>query len=672
MAPNNIVHGPGSRVRPGSTFEVLADQPLDALRSPHAAAYGCVAADRAGESFVALISDPALPPRYDLIEKLAALQLNNVWTPLGWGAVALPGLPPNSFATVFERPGGARVVNALTETIAPFSADELLRKVLPPLVTTLRVFADLRLSHRAIRPTNLFYQGTGRQLLLGEAVSAPAGAAQPPAYETIEGGMALAHCRGTGTTAGDLYALGVTVAFLLLGKDPCAAIDPQELLRTKIERGSFTAVMGSARLPPEANELVRGLLADEVRERWAIDDLENWLQGRRLKPRLRNPSAITATRPFDFAGRACYTARSLAHAFAGDPVAAARAIRSNEFEIWLQRSLADEKRSVAVRAVRPDVSDSHSSLAQDLRLAARICIALDPDAPIRYGDFAAAIDTLGQALVAAFHGRGMLQTVGEILTARLPQQWVTSQDGLRPDVLALTTAKPFETLRRVVEDPRMGFGLERVLYELNPRLPCLSPQVLGDHGGSVTGILAALERVAAKGAIAEGLIDRHLAAYVAAHSAHIGRQCFDLLGGNPQQRVLGTLGVLAYLQTAHGPVTVPSLGKMIAPQAKGLVDMFHSRQRRTRLQAEVAKLAAAGSLSELYGLFQGPAEQGRDSGGFAAAQREYEAIEKTLAALRRSEPSRPAYAAELGGRFGVMAATCLATAIALIAVLRAW
>jgi eukaryotic-like serine/threonine-protein kinase len=673
VASNNIVWGPGSPLRPGNAFEVLAGQPLDELRSPTAAAFGCSCSARPDESFVALVSDPALPPRHDLIEKLATAQLTNVMTPVGWGFVDLPGLPPSSWATVFERPRGARLVSAITEAITPLSADDVMRKVLPPLVATLRAFADARMTHRAIRPSNLFHQGEARQLMLGDAVSAPPGVAQPLAYETIEGGMAQPHCRGAGTSADDLYALGVTVVFLLMGKDATVAVDPNVLMRTKIDRGSFMAIVGNARLPPESSELIRGLLNDDVRERWTIEDVENWLQGRRLKPRQQTASSVIATRPFDFAGRTCYTARAVADAFAKDPSAAARAIRSSEFEIWLQRSLADEKRSQAVTSVRSDLSDSRSNLAQDLRLTARTCIALDPAAPIRYGDFAVAIDTFNYALAGAFNGRGSLQTIGEMLTARLPQLWIAFQSsGLPPHLMALTTAKPFEMLRRFAEDPRAGFGLERVLYELNPAMHCLSPVIQAERVCKVSELLTALEAAAARGTLGEGFIDRHIAAFVATHSRHLGRECFDFLGGSPRQRVLGTIGILAHLQGAHGPVTVPALGKLIAGQATSLVDMFHSRQRRVRVRTEIAKLAEKGALSDLFWLLNGSSEPPRDAHDFAVAQQEYAAIEKALAHSHRSEASRPARAVEVGGRGGVVTASFVATAIAVIAILRVW
>jgi eukaryotic-like serine/threonine-protein kinase len=227
-------------------------------------------------------------------------------------------------------------------------------------------------------------------------------------------------------------------------------------------------------------------------------------------------------------------------------------------------------------------------------------------------------------------------------------------------------------LRRFAEDARAGFGLERVLYELNPALHCLSPALEGAQVRKVGGILPVLEAAAGRGALGDGFIDRHIAAFIATHSRNLGREPFDLLGGNQRQRILGTLGILANLQSNYGPTAVPALGKLLSGQAATLVEMFHSRQRRTRVKAEIAKLADKGALSDLHWLLSGSSEPARDAHEFALAQREFAAVEKALAQSRRNEALRPAIAVEVGGRGGAVTANFIAAAIALIAALKIW
>ena len=119
--------------------------------------------------------------------------------------------------------------------------------------------------------------------------------AQPLVYETIESGLANPWGRGDGTAADDLYALGVTLVMLLLGRNPVADVPDEKLLLDKINRGSYAAIIGSERLPPGMIEPVRGLLTDDPKDRWTIQDVDLWLHGRHATP--KQPSlARRATR----------------------------------------------------------------------------------------------------------------------------------------------------------------------------------------------------------------------------------------------------------------------------------------------------------------------------------------------------------------------------------------
>ena len=74
----------------------------------------------------------------------------------------------------------------------------------------------------------------------------------------------------------------------------------------------------------------------------------------------------------------------------------------------MQRSLCDEDRSRMVGVALAEGQDAGIA-GHDERLVARLCAALDPQAPVRYKSFAAAVDGFGSALVAAVRGRGSVQ-----------------------------------------------------------------------------------------------------------------------------------------------------------------------------------------------------------------------------------------------------------------------
>lgn len=658
--------GGGSSVHLGGKYDILPGQPLEELRQPNAPAFLVTNRERASDQLFALVCSADLPPRREVIEALCALHVETVLTPVTWGVVDWPIGGRRSFVIVFDRPIGRRLVTAAAPTIDPVPEDDLLHNVLPPLVASLRPLFSSGLTHRAIRPSNLFYRyGAGRQIMLGECVSAPPAALQPVAAESIESGMAIPVGRGPGIPADDLYALGFTLMFLLLGRDPTAGIADDRLLVDKINRGSYSALLGGARLPPRLIEPIRGLLADDPRERWTLQDLDLWLQGRRIAPKqLSFPKR--AARPFEFLGEPYFAARSLAHAFAREPAAAVRAIKGQDFDIWLQRSLSDSERTAAVATA---LSEAHETGGlHEGRLAARVCIALDPFAPVRYNDIAIAIDGFGTALVAAFCGRGSVQAIAQALAFRLPQFWLSAQAALRPEQVAVL--KSVERLRIDLDDRRPGFGVERILYELNPGLHCLSPLVERDFILDPAELLPALERAAKSGRIEETIIDRQIAAFVAARFRGAGTDWHDLLGsGSPHQRALGTLQVLARLQEYHSAAPAPALGERLARVLPPLAERYHNRPHRARIKEKLAKAAPKGNFIELLLLLDNDTEQRTDAVNFAAARQEYAKIQGALGVLDVGAPARPQHASELGGRLSVTMANVLAWGMAVVALM---
>jgi len=660
------VQGAKAPVRLGERFDIYSDRPLPELRSPNAAGFVAADRDRAIASIFGIVCDADLPPRHEVLTALHGLRAEALMLPQEWGVVDWPPTGRRHFAIVFDRPGGSRLTSSPTQPIEPMSEDAILHHVLPPLVSSLKELFAAGLTHRAIRPNNFFFRDAQRRaLLLGECVSAPPAALQPVACEPAESGMANPTGRGNGTAADDLYALGATLLFLLCGRYPAAGLSDDQLVAEKLARGSYAALLGADRLNGRLVELLRGLLADDHRERWSILDVEAWLGGRRQSLR-QTVMAKRAARPFEFAGGAYYTARAIGFAFARDPVAALRALKGPDFEVWMQRSLCDEDRSRMVGVALAEGQDAGVA-GHDERLVARLCAALDPQAPVRYKSFAAAVDGFGSALVAAVRGRGSVQHIAEAMGGRLPQFWFSAQSSLKPEQVPVL--KSFERLRLNLEDRRAGFGIERILYEMNPKLHCLSPAVEADYVLGVSDVMAALERESQKRTGDDFQIDRHLAAFIAARHHALGGDWHDAVAAaDAAQRTLGTVYVLTRLQAINGPAVVPALAQRVARQLPAVIDRYHNRARRARMTAELPKVVAKGSFADLLSLVDNVNDRVHDLQGFQLAQREYTAIEREFDGLRLDEPRLPERAVQLGQRYAATSASFLAWLVALAVV----
>lgn len=658
-----VAIGPAVPSRLAGRYDIYADRALPDLRSPNAGAFAAIDRERPGDQVFALVCDVSLPPRIGALEAMQQIRLDSILCPIAWGSVFWPMAGRNCFAIIYPRPG-ARVMPSLTQPMAPLNEDDIIHFVLPPIIVSLREFFLADQTHRAIRATNFFYRDSTRRLMtLGDCCTAPPGALQPAVYETIESAMASPTARGKGDTENDLYALGVSLVHLVLGRNPTAQMSDSDLLREKINRGSFAAVIGGDRISLNMQEAVRGLLIDDPRDRWSLQDLDLWVQGRHMPPR-QGASPKRAARDFEFNGQGYFSVRPIAEAFTRDPIGAARVARGPEFDAWMERSLQDEPRQ---KALRQAVSENQEGgIPEDERLTARIAIALDPEAPIRFKAFAAMPDGIGAALASAFYGVGSIPVISEVIQARLPQFWCATQAKQSPEYLQIN--KTFEKMRRHLDDKKAGFGIERVLYELNPKLHCLSPLVETEYVTEPGDLLRALEQVL-QSRPDDLIIDRHFAAFVAARSRFASHDWIEgLASSDIALRSVAMVQMLSRLQAGSGPRAVPNLAQRLIKQLTPAVERFRHRPHRTYIYSQLPKIAQRGNLTEMLQLIDNANERYQDSAAFNEALREYAMVQRLLEALQAEGPTRPMKAAELGGQMATVTASFLSWVVMLAAI----
>jgi hypothetical protein len=495
-------------------FGILPETRLPDCDSPSAQAFAAVDLASSKAQVFALVCDPELPPRSGVLPLFAKLAGKAILTPEDWGLVDWPPSGGRASAIVLPRPAGPRLMAPSASPAAALSDSDVKHKILMPLLPVFRALEELSLTHCAVRADNLFFDGADRNsVVLGEGVSGPPGYAQPAIYETIDRGMAMPAGRGPGRVGDDLYAFGITLAILALGRDPFAGMTAEQVVTAKLRAGTYAAIFGGARLPLQLLELLRGLLCDDRRERWSVADLEMWLAARHVCPKqLVLPAK--AQRPFELAGESCWTVRNLAHAMARNWGEAVQALSTGAIGDWLRRSLLDDKLADAIVEAEMSLqSAAPPGLAKDL-LVAETLVLLDPAAPLRYKTLAASVDSLGQVLAIEFERDEARQTFVEAVTGGLPQVWFAAQPVGQQWLMEVR-----RDLHRAKEllgqwGPETGIAL--CLYELNPDCPCRSPLLARRNVTSVPLLLEELERLAGEGAPGEPPVDLHIGAFCAA------------------------------------------------------------------------------------------------------------------------------------------------------------
>ncbi len=605
----------------GERYEILVGSRLQALDARHAEAYE-VRDIRAGrQRCFALVCPREILPRVDLLERFARIESDNLIKPVRWGVVHWPPAKGGRYAIVLTRPGGARLTK--TAGMEAMRASDVQRKVIQPLAGLLQDLTNRMLTHRALRPDNLFYADDSQtEVVLGECVSAPPAFDQAVLYETIENGMANPSGRGTGTPEDDLYALGVLVAVLLTGDKLCSGMSDHEIVAAKLKVGSYGALLGRSQVPPKLTEPLRGLLCDDPHERWTARDLWLWTEGRQLTPK-QPILPVKAARPFRFAGTDYFDTRSLAHAMTGNWQEALEVLQEDHLTDWIRRGFDAHRAELVFNATRVGDFALGGNPANEDFMVARAMVVLDPRAPVRYRDFSATIEGLGLALALDYHRTERVQLFAEIMRSGLLMGWFDSQGDLSPELWPLK--KAIEQAGTYLIQHRPGYGIERCLYQLCPGWPCQSPLFERDCVYDIKDLLPALERVVQRGETALEPVDSHVAAYCAAHLKHMPERILNNLANEERNaRYLAMLRLLAEVQRRTGPAQLPALGRWFADLLAPAVETFHNRPYRNQLGQEVERLVSRGVLSELSYVLDNESNREADQRGFAAARAHYQ------------------------------------------------
>ena len=252
--------------------EVLFDRELPDLASPGTRAFEV----KAKGSLFAMICDHSYYPRYNVYQELRRANVRNLLTPLDVFSIDVPyDKTSKKVCFIFNKPTAQRL-----SPNQQVNLKSLRGIIIPRICDTLEELNSLNISHRAIRADNIFFNESDKSFMLNECVTSPPGMFQPAVYEEINRQLCVPFLRGEGTTATDLYALGILIVNLVSGKEPFQKLSNQQIAEKKFEHGSFFALVAESNLVSyDLKEILQGLLQDEKKLRWEVKDLKEWVSG---------------------------------------------------------------------------------------------------------------------------------------------------------------------------------------------------------------------------------------------------------------------------------------------------------------------------------------------------------------------------------------------------------
>ena len=205
----------------------------------------------------------------------------------------------------------------------------------------------------------------------------------------------------------------------------------------------------------------------------------------------------------------------------------------------------------------------------------------------------------------------------------MPAYWVNIQSDVKPEVVPLVQA--IEGQRSTLERTGPGYGIERMLYETNPHLQCLSPIVADFHAATPPDLLTALELASALKDRAREPLDRHIAAFLAARHRRLEEPLLlqFMPGVDPVRRITALISIFGDIQVRFAVDPLPGLCQWLGTVMDPTFSRFYNRRNRDAVRKQVEKVAAEGKLVDLLRAVDDPEAIRKDAQGFATARREY-------------------------------------------------
>lgn len=605
------------------------------------AAYVATDARNSEVRLVALAAGRHAGPRLAALQALDA-PIDNLMVPLGHGVGPRPGGGQGYYVVVTGPPG------PMLETgLEPWPETTLLEHVLRPAARVLMTLQDAGVTHRAIRPDNVFAAARNQPVTLGAAWAAPPAMHQSAVFESPFSGMCHPAGRGEGTIADDVYALGVLLLVLATGQVPMAGLDDAAVIARKLDLGSFAALTAGATLPPFLADLLRGMLAEDPEHRPQPKMLMDPANARSRRLAARPPRR--SQRPLMVNDIAVFDARTLAYALATDEKKAVQALRNGVVTQWLRRGLVDAGLASLIEdLIRVRLADPRSGSDADAQLLMHAVSAVEPNMPLCWRGVALWPDAIGPLLAEGIRGNpGLVAAVEELLRNDILSTWGASGPHRGPATALASTAEGRQ-LRMILQKGNEG-ALLRAFYALNPLLPCAVPAAADQWILGMPDLMRFLERAAGAGPGAN-VVDPQLRPFIAARGDRQTDAAVSLLTGalDPTAFRLRQLGLLRDLQLRYHPQPMPALSAWVAAQLRPDLEQWRNQPMRAALIEKLETLARAGVLSRLLALVEDEKARAEDLAGARRAAVLVAAIDGELAALVRSGGARRAVTARFG------------------------
>lgn len=660
----------GKEVIINDKIKIFPDQPLEKYTVGTIQAFAAKELKGSGRDCYALLCDPGLMPRIKQATRYQKIANQHMSELIEGGIIYWPAQKRELYAFIYDHSPGKPIVQSEEKIALSMSPLEIKSVVLPALVSILLDCYEREFFHGNIRLSNLHTSpssGKIKSIMLGDSLVAPYGYHQPVLYQTIQTGMADPIAKGMGTNADDIYAVGVCLALMLRHSDPMEGKSDNEILLEKIKHGSYAAITGKDRFTGAILELLRGVLHDDPRQRWNIEEVLAWVDGVRLSPK-QHITVKNAPRPLLFNDKKFNQIMPLAFEISLNKSDALKILENDEVVQWLARALDEKVISKNLSETLSPFEAGSKGKDYEEQLISSALTALTPQIPIHYKSKKIMPDGMGATLAQAIVKQDDLKTLTELFSYKIIEKWLSAQTDTHLDTAGLMAS--FDACQQLMKKTKIGFGIERCVYVLNPQIHCLSPILKNHIVYDPPQLLLALDDIAAKGGIdSKFIIDRHMAAFLQEREQKvIGTLLYDMDSSEDYKKMMATLLCLASIQTRYKMQPLHHLSEACAKRIKPVYARYHDTNRAEDVQDKVENLASKGQLNQMAKMLSDQSIVKQDKHDFELAVTEYAILEHEHKDVQAKLADKEKFSKSYGGEVSAVVCSIICIIVTIIAV----
>ena len=638
-------------------FEVQTGNQLSHLDTPSAKAYAASDFRSEHQKIFAYVCELGTIPRISKAQMFMGFTDHQV-SLIASGLVSID--EQNSFRQVFicTMPDGEKLSTDYKTLFTPWPDLKVINTFIKPISLTMIQFLNKKLTHRNIRPDNIFVTADQSHITLGECFCDMAGMNQPTLVEPLEEALLPSQNRTVGTEYHDTHAIAATAIFMLTGGHPRPELSETELIEERLRYGTVNAYLNGRKVPQKVMELLRGCLSDIPEHRWGIEDLFAWANNERVRL-VGHEQPKQARHAFIFSeNKTCHTLNELANCIRQDQEQAIAVLSEGKVPDWLNTELQEKALAeyIDLQTKSAPLTTFTSSSAQTQKFLARIAQCIDKNGPLSWKQEMFLPESMGGAIVNAAINKQKLDKYREIIRSGIWEDYLTSSKNPKLDSYTIKT----KTLQSYLSSPVCVQGIERCIYALNIDAPCLSTALDGQPAYSGKEILTILENKAKQNDKPEFPLDRHVASFLAERDKNAKLNLLkDLESEKLPKKISAQLNQLAIMQKQSGLKSLPNLCKWASGICKELINSYKNKNTRKALHSKIKDFSAEGSLIKLNQVMNNQNRIRKDMADFRANKNSWMLMNSEIKATRDKLLNNSTIPTSIGRRIAVGSACLL-------------